>query len=356
MAYHDKFMPNQRAIARALGMTQATVSMALRNDPAISEATRKRVRAEAEKQGYRPSPLVTTLMERIRSGRAVKDRGCLAILVDTASEKDWLKSGLDTYRQQLTGYRRQAALRGYRAECFYLHAPGMSAAAMDRQLYSRGITGVILAAPKGDGTPPAVLQWDRYALSTISYTWQSPAVDRVSSHHRHNMDCVFAEVLRRGCSRVGLCLPRHAIAGVDSNWMAGYLVGQSHLPKARRLPPFVGTVHDTTAEAFRDWHARWKPDVLITLLGEECQWLRTLGLDYSKLGIVCLNRPARSNLTGIDENNEIVGATACDLVVNQITHNEYGLPAHPKLILIKGTWREGETLRPSPSRAAGHAS
>lgn len=337
-------MPNQRSIARALGLTQATVSMAMRDDPSIPDATRKRIRAEAEKQGYRPSPLVTTLMERIRSGREIKDQGCIAILVDKASEKDWHKAGIETYQQQLAGFRKQAALRGYRVECFYLHAPGMSADAIDRQMYSRGITGVILAAPKNRQAPPVVLQWQRYALSTVSYTWQAPAVDRVSSHHRHNMDFAFAEVLRRGYSRIGLCLPAHAIAGVDSNWMAGYLVGQSHLPKARRLPPFVGAIHETPLELFREWHARWKPDVLITLLGEEAQWLRALNLDYGAVGLVCLNRPAKSDLAGIDENNEVVGATACDLVVNQITHNERGLPKHPKVILIEGSWREGVSL------------
>jgi hypothetical protein len=40
----------------------------------------------------------------------------------------------------------------------------------------------------------------------------------------------------------------------------------------------------------------------------------------------------------------VVAATACDLVVNQITHNDRGLPAHPKVILIESAWIEGETL------------
>ena len=41
-------MPNQRTIAKELGLTQATVSMALRNAHSIPEATRARVRKKAE--------------------------------------------------------------------------------------------------------------------------------------------------------------------------------------------------------------------------------------------------------------------------------------------------------------------
>lgn len=337
-------MPNQRAIASALKLTQATVSMALRGDPAISSATRDRVRAEAERQGYRPSPLVATLMEHIRAGKPVKDRGCIALLIDAANEKSWLQPGLDTYREQLAGYRSRAELRGYRTEAFYLRSKGVTPETIDRQLYSRGIGGVILTAPKiPDGTMPG-MRWERYALATISYTWERPLIDRVSSHHRHNMDVTFAEILRRGYKRIGFCLPRPAIAGVDANWMAGYLVGQSHLPRARRLTPFIGTVHDTPTAVFRDWLRRTRPDVIITLLGEEAEWMRRLSVDFGQLGLACLNLSSSSNLSGIDENNKVVGQTACDIVVNQITHNERGLPSHPKVILVEGSWREGVSL------------
>jgi LacI family transcriptional regulator len=337
-------MANQRAIARALKLTQATVSLALRDSPSIPEATRERVRAEAARQGYRPSPLVTTLMEHIRSGKPVRDRGCIALLVDAANEKDWMQVNFDTYHRQLEGYRHQAKLRGYRTEAFYLRAKNASPDATDRQLHARGISGVILTAPKRPSATTPQIRWERYALATISYTWDRPLIDRVSSHHRHNIDFAFAEVRRRGYRRVGLCIPRLAVSGVDSNWTAGYLVAQSVLPSSQRLPLFVGTVHDTSVDEFRDWLARHRPDAILTLLGEEVEWMHTLSIGFDKLGVVCLNLSSSSTLSGIDENNRVVGATACDIVVNQITHNERGLPAYPKEILIEGTWREGVSL------------
>ncbi|RRJ97575.1 LacI family transcriptional regulator [Opitutaceae bacterium TAV4] len=340
-------MPNLREIARATGLTATAVSMALRNAPGVSEATRRRVREIAEKMGYRPNPLVTSLMQHIRSGRETKEHGCIAILVNRESKEDWLSRPSDAaFRQHYEGYQRQATLRGYRTECFFLKAPGMSAEIIDRRLYSRGIAGMILAAPRGGALSSThAMHWERYALSTISYSWITPPIDRISSHHRHTVERAYTEVYRRGYRRIGLCLPEVAINGVDSNWMAGYLVSQIRIPGAVRIPPFAGNVHETPLKTFRVWHDRWRPDVLLTLLGEEEQWTRALGLAIpDDLALVCLNRPPDSSLAGIDENNVVVGATACDLVVNQLTHNERGPPSHPKTILIDGNWHDGWSL------------
>ncbi|RRJ94307.1 LacI family transcriptional regulator [Opitutaceae bacterium TAV4] len=337
-------MPNQRELAQKLGLTQATVSMALRDHPLVATETKRRVQEAARKMGYRASPFVTTLMARIRAGRAPQNLGCIAILLDNASKDEWLAQERNTYSAQYAGYQRRAARRGYRTECFCLRAPGMSDEAIDRQLHARGIIGLILAAPKHLHRSPVHLRWENYACATVSYTWTEPVVDRVSSHHRHNMDRAFAELLARGCKRIGFCLPKNAVRGVDANWMAGYLVAQAQLPKARRLPAFIGTIHDTPLDTFRAWHDRWQPDGLITLLGEEARWLTALHRSpYNRetgVLLVCLNRPADSPFPGIDENNTLVGEMACDLVVNQLTHNERGLPEHRREILVEGRWIE----------------
>ncbi len=348
-------MANQRALAKKLGLTQATVSMALRDHPLIAAETKQRVQEAARKTGYRASPFVTTLMARIRAGRAPQSLGCVAILLDNASKTSWLAQERNTYTAQYEGYQRRAALRGYRTECFCLREPGTNDEAIDRQLHARGIIGIILAAPKHQNQPPVQLRWDNYACATVSYTWTSPIVDRVSSHHRHNMDRAFDELLKRGCKRIGFCLPRNAVRGVDANWMAGYLVAQAQLPKTHRLPAFVGTIHDSTLEKFRAWHEHWQPDGLITLLGEEAQWLTALHLSphdrHNGTLLVCLNRPANSPFPGMDENNTLVGEMACDLVINQLTHNERGLPEHRREILVEGRW-----IEPTTTTATTHIS
>jgi len=44
--------------------------------------------------------------------------------------------------------------------------------------------------------------------------------------------------------------------------------------------------------------------------------------------------------------SHVVGRMACDLVISKLAHNEIGLPQHPRLILIEGTWRDGASLPP----------
>jgi LacI family transcriptional regulator len=344
--YHDNLMANQRAIAKELGLTQATVSMALRNVRSIPESTRELVRKKADEMGYKPSPQVSTLMERIRSGRQVEDHSCIAIIVDAASEADWLDRKGETYRLQYAGYKARASLRGYRTECFFLRAKGMSAEAVDRQLYARGIEGVILAAPYNSESKPIELQWERYALSTVSYSWSFPRVDRISSHHRHAMDQAFSQALARGYQRIGFCLPENASkGGVDANWMAGYLIAQMQLPRSRCLPAFIGSPNATDLKLFQQWYERWKPDVLVSLIGEERTWLEQMGLDYPReLALVCLNCPSGSEFSGMNENNQFVGETVADHVINLVTRTERGLPKYPKVILTEGFWQEGESL------------
>ncbi|MFA6289514.1 MAG: hypothetical protein WC661_19200 [Opitutaceae bacterium] len=65
---------------------------------------------------------------------------------------------------------------------------------------------------------------------------------------------------------------------------------------------------------------------------------QTLDRGYSR------NRPCGSDFSGVDENNERVGETLCDTVVNRLTHNECGFPEHSLTVHIKGTWREGRSL------------
>jgi LacI family transcriptional regulator len=55
---------NMYDIAKMLGVSTATVSRALKNDPAVSKATRKKVMDAAKKIGYRPNSFASNLRSR----------------------------------------------------------------------------------------------------------------------------------------------------------------------------------------------------------------------------------------------------------------------------------------------------
>jgi LacI family transcriptional regulator len=132
--------------------------------------------------------------------------------------------------------------------------------------------------------------------------------------------------------------------------LGAYLAKQYHFPRSHQIPVFVGSPKTTPLKSFKSWYDKWRPDALLCLLGEEWEWIMHLGLSPQKeIGLACLNRPVGSSYSGVEENNVLVGELACSLVINHLRDNERGLPTYPHDLLVEGTWREGETLRPSAS-------
>jgi LacI family transcriptional regulator len=346
-------VPNQREIAAAAGVTQAAVSRALRGDRSIPLATRQRIEAIAERLGYRPNAYVSSLMAYVRSGRPLQEKGCIALLVDAASEKDWLGHiGGYAYALQYRGVAQRAGQLGFTTECFFLRPQAENSARIDRILRSRGITGLVLMPSRNRSEKRPVdlaLSWENYAVATIAYSWAGIAVDSVAAHHRHNVDTAFARLAEKGYRRIGMCLPPEAYEGVDYSWRERHLLWQQRLSPRQRVPLFVGKPGLTPLAKFKAWLQRWKPDAVIGLVGHEKEWLDQLGLSQpAEIGLACLNRPPDSPLAGVEENLDTVGAAAMDAVANRILHNEYGLPEHPRLVLIEGSWKDGETLAPTP--------
>jgi len=78
-----------KTIAQQAGVTQATVSMCLANNPRIPEATRTRIQALARKLGYQPNPYVSTLMRLRRQGRPLKEKPTLALICGQRTATGW---------------------------------------------------------------------------------------------------------------------------------------------------------------------------------------------------------------------------------------------------------------------------
>lgn len=352
-------MSNQRIIAAELGLNQATVSLALRGHPSIPEPTRRRVEETARRLGYQKNAYVASLMARIRSGRPVSAKGCIAILMDAESPEKSLAVTSEIYRRQHAGMLARAAELGFSTECFYLRAKGMNARKIDRILTARGIVGVVLAAPKlGDETDGRMtpdwqaVNWSRYALSTVAFTWHVCAeTHRVATDYRDQIDVVFEQLLRRGYRRIGVVLPRGALNGRSRVFYWQYLLREGLLETEQgrgrqRVPVFLGRPGETPPEEFKKWFRRMRPDALVCQTGVEMEWLKAMGARVPEnVGVVCVNRPLASPFSGVEENFEVMGEMAVELVANQIIHNEHGLPAHPRSILIRGAWVEGTTLR-----------
>jgi len=336
-------MPNQRDIAREMGISQVAVSLALRGDASISEALRRRVRAVAKRMGYRANPYVSAWMAQVRSGRKAREQGVIALVVDVFGEKEWLRH--PSYQVYHRGVERRCAELGFRLESFFLSEPGMSAAQVDRILYARGIRAVVLAPPYL-GNRKLAMTWKRYACVGTGYAWEQQQFDRVAHDHDQNVVLAFQKLSGLGYARIGMSIPSFYANGRGTRWLDGFLLCQHRLPRERRIPLFVGSEEENSFPAFRRWRDRWRPDVLLTLYGHERKWLDALKLRIPRdIGLACVIRPPGSRVAGIDDRFDHIGAATVELVASKIAFNQYGIPSDPRLILIEGRWVNGPSVR-----------
>src|SRR3954466_4889457 len=72
--------PSYKDIAEQAGVSLMTVSLALRNSPRISAATRARVRRIADQLGYTADPKIADMMNYLRQRRVVKSQPVIALI------------------------------------------------------------------------------------------------------------------------------------------------------------------------------------------------------------------------------------------------------------------------------------
>ncbi|RYD40551.1 MAG: LacI family DNA-binding transcriptional regulator, partial [Verrucomicrobiaceae bacterium] len=68
-------------LAKRLGLSESTVSRALKGDTRIGEETRARVAKLAADLGYRPNPMISALMA-VRGKRGGSEVGTVALVTD----------------------------------------------------------------------------------------------------------------------------------------------------------------------------------------------------------------------------------------------------------------------------------
>ncbi len=320
-------------IADRVGVTCATVSLALRDAPQISEARRKEIRETAEALGYRPNALVSTLMAKIRQGKAPPRRTGLLYLY--TGGRSFPGDPGATPELFFRGAKEQAAKRGFNLEPFWLREPGLGEKRIDRILAARGIPGVIVG-PREDLFPLPALPWERLAVVMISHSFEEPAFDRVAANF-HSATRLAMDKIGRGRrgAPVRLILPERHDRNVRHLWTASYL--HARLARPHVLAPLV-------VEAAGPAVAWVRANRGCTILGTNrvLEWLEDAGLARGRdFEFVSLNVEGRPELSGIREPGLEVGAEAADLVIGRIYLNRTGIPDKPRETLIEPDWQDG---------------
>ncbi len=339
-----------RDVAQVAGVSVSTVSLALRHSPLVAEATRARIRAQADKLGYKIHPFVAAHMRSRRRPHAGLRAPVLA-LVNTQRRCDgWRNNPATLVRQMLTGAQAQAALRGYETRQFWLHEPGMSHARFSTMLRARGIHGLLLG-PSSDLRLELDLTWDWFSVVRLGSGRVSPLLHRFVSDHFQSAALAANQLAQLGFRRPLLVVREPLSECHDRRWEAGLQTACAHLPSMRPAPALLPP-SEPEAPLILRWLKRHRPDVIIDSSERNVMnQLQAAGLRVpDDIGVMTLSAPvAGGPLSGCVQGGLAMGAAAIDLLITLIERNETGVPPAPVTLSTAATWNPGETLRPEPS-------
>lgn len=335
---------NTRDLARKLRLSHTTVSLALKNHPRISEATKRRVQAAAEKAGYRRNALVSALMTRIRQGKPASSHGeVLAFLSAYPGEHDWKR--LPSSLEGFAGARRQAETLGYRAQHFWLGPDAANARHIYRVMEARAVRGAF-AFSLPEAAAEQIPDWDTLPFVMIGYSFQRRRIHQAAHNHVEGVMACYRELRARGYQRIGLAIVRFDDEQVRHYWRAGFLAAQQVMGGAALRIHLHPDYH--ADEGFMAWVEKQRPDAIIGSFPNLALDLLTRHgvsvpeqIAYASLD---LDTPHVGEIAGIRQNWERMGAALVDLLVSQINANELGLPSAPKLLQLDGVWNEGKTV------------
>ncbi len=345
---------NMSDVARAAGVSKNTVSLALRNSPQVSEATRKRIEGIAARLGYRTNPVVGELMARLRQSGQPDFQATLALV--NANRDAGAFTRHPTLPPYIEGCRRRAAAMGYALDTFWMHDPATDGSATARTFRARGIRGALLVGLMDENTLPARFSpvVENFPCVVTGVRTRDPALSFACvDHHVLAMQAV-EHTLALGYRRPALVLDPVIDALVQGRFSAGFHIGQRLLrPRDRIAPYYKIEIARRNPTHFIQWIKRRKPDVVFTLYNVVRHWLEDAGFAPSRdIGLVQLEwRPAQPDWAGMHQHNDLVGEAAVDMLVGMIHRGDSGPPAFPQATLIAPSWIDGLTVRPGSKRA-----
>jgi LacI family transcriptional regulator len=332
-----------RQVAAAGGVSPATVTRALRNDARLLPATIARIQQLAQQMGYVKNSTVAMLMTQLRNSRRSSYVATIAMVNASRSRNGW--RNCDAFVRYWQGAEQRAEWLGYKLEEFWLGEPGMNAQKAAKILLSRGIRGLLLW-PTENPASLSLFPWKEFAACSVGYALANPRLPYASADHYQMASVSLAELSKRGYVRIGLLMDQGFDTYLEGRLLSCYLRYQSELP--RPLPPFLIQSSLTASDMdkrLQKWFRQYRPDALLIISSLYLPRMESLrDLLKKKIGLASLDITNRnSHHTGVYSKPEVVAAASIDLIIEQLQHNQLGVPEHPKSVLIESEWLSGKT-------------
>jgi len=338
---------NVRQLARLANLSPSAISLALRDSPKVSAATRQRVRELAQRFNYQPDAKVIEVMRHLRKPQAIRQQACFGVISFYDDPRPWEKSLHLT--RIYAGMQARAAELGYRLEPLWMRETGMSYRRFQGILAARGIEGLLcFGSPQVDQDYPDELQ--SQAVVTIGVSIRT-RLHRVTSHFFNDTVHALDRMYALGYRRPGLVVGQYEDVRSGHACTSAYLGWCEHrLGPGRALP--IQLVERVDAPPLLDWYHQHRPDALLFVhLYDYLPELRRV-LERNRLkvpedvGVGVLTQLIGEGFSGLQQNQPLMGAWAIELLVARLAHRDLGIPKNPRVEMVESEWVEHGSLRP----------
>jgi DNA-binding LacI/PurR family transcriptional regulator len=218
--------PTMREIAAHLGISHATVSRALRDDPRISAAQRLKVQKEARRLGYKRDPKIAELMSHLRMAKRRVFQGTLAWVTNLDPDDPQMKELISQFHPHAN---TAAEAMGYRLDPFFKVTPA-EAPKLARTFKARGIVGVWASIFWQVDYREWKWDWQQFAFIHHGAEPKRRIVNVVDAEDRQNIQHLFDSLAGRG-------LPAHRSRHHGSSRTGGTLRAVCRPGKIRAPEP-----------------------------------------------------------------------------------------------------------------------
>jgi LacI family transcriptional regulator len=332
-----------KQVAARAGVHFSTVSLALRNDPRIPEATRAKIHVLAGEMGYVPDAAMKALCAYRSSIRPREVQSGLAYLLDRPADRDSLPAIV------YESARRQAARLGYNLIPYHLGERGASIQRLQSIWKNSGLRGVLIGPFRKAGS---ILDgdWSRWITVAFGYSVDAPQFHRAVFDHFQNMLAHLGVLRKKGYKRIGLAVSQRTSDNTHGMLKGAYLLDQAQSARGKPISIFGRSEGD--GDALERWVLRERLDALICYDDEYALLVRKGWKIPEDLGVSLISTWAQDHrgksapFAGFDTKAELLAANAVSFLVSLIHEQAYGIPETPQSTMVSGTYREGKTVRP----------
>jgi DNA-binding LacI/PurR family transcriptional regulator len=330
-----------RDIARELGMSHVAVSLALRGSQRVSAARRDEVKAMAEKLGYRPDPMLASLVAYRQGKRPAEVRSCLG-WINQWDQPEKLRS-FKEFDRYWVGASEAAEKLGYRLEEFRWPM-GKSGKRLQSILQTRSVRGLLIP-PHRDGMNLPDFDWSQFSLVRFGSSVTNLRAHTITSDQSHCSRLAYEKLKELGHTRIGYVSDELFENNTKGHFREGYLNAQEELSPRRGHLDILMLNPDPhfQSKAVLAWIKKQKPDAIVTSSSTLHGLLDGLGIRVPGDIVVATTSVLDGNFDmGADQNSYEIGRVAVSTLASLIIENERGIPTYQRRILVEGRWVAGK--------------